>query len=266
MFETIKLNVDWGLLIGIASLLITLIILIAKLFKRKSKDIEIRNVITHYIINKPSEYCDDLQIIFKGAKIESFQVIQIFLKNIGAEILNENDFNHQPTIELSGFNNILNYNIVSSCKYVKINSHKIDENKLELRINNFESNCYLKIEIAFESIEAKQIPYFIACIKNQKKIEHDLGNYEMDIKFAKPRDYNLFLPSFLLVFVISVFLIKLLVKNGLGIDLSNPGNFSLGWKIIYFLPPSIISLLFAWRFIRFLKKGYGEWNKIKKWY
>ena len=120
MFESIEININWGFLFGLISVLSLIVSFILNKFKRKRKEISVHDIDLQPFLNKPNELENEIKIYLNDIEIESLNKIQVFLVNDGNQTLNNFDFHIMPTIELKGFANILSVNITSSHEFTKI--------------------------------------------------------------------------------------------------------------------------------------------------
>ena len=245
MFNPIEININYGFI----SIYITVLgIIISWIYKQSrtiEKSIRVDDVHFKNILFKPTDIVDRINITFNDIKIEKLDKVQVILFNSGNQTLNYDDFNIPPTLDIVGFTNILCVNVSTSFEHMKIDVNKNEESKLELILNNFEPKKYVKIEFYFESIDDDYKPNFKFCLKEQKNSNTDLKFEEYTKEFEINKAYNSIIPLWLLIFLITVGLTYLFTRFGLGINPNNPKMFAIGWKILFFVPATIMGIVFA---------------------
>ena len=152
LFNTIDFYVDWGLLFGLISIMSLVITWIVKTLKDADKELTVKEVSIENLLNKPNELMSDLRILLNGEEIEQLNKIELYIQNSGATTLSISDYYVLPSVNLSGFTNIISLSISSSNEFTRCDSREVNSSLLELRIDNLESKDYIRIEILFESL------------------------------------------------------------------------------------------------------------------
>lgn len=266
MFERIVFNINWGLLGVMSSIIIACIPLFLKLSRRKEKDIDFLEVDMNYIFKKPSGFEKDVKISFNGKDIESLECLSIYIKNLGSKIINYNDFNEQPNIEISGFNNIFKYEVYKSCLHTICSIEKISDDKIVINTDNFESDCYINVLLYFESIEENQSIKASLSLKNMPRKQIVLKDVQIERQLGLSQSYSSMLPIIFLPFFILLGVTALIARYGLGVNLSIGETYSWGWKLLFFLPSIIISLITSWHYYRRINRYNFGSLKIKQWH
>lgn len=266
LFNPIEITIDWGLLFGLISILSLVFVWIVKTFRDPDKDISVKGASIEKLLNKPNEFQNELKIILNGNEIEQLNKISLFLRNIGTMTLNSVDFHIVPKLNLSGFTNIISLNISSSNEFTKCDTKEIKPAILEFKLNNWEPNDFIRIEILFESISYEFETSLEYRLKEQKKYQHNLKEYSIDKYIGITKDYNAFLlfPAFAgaIVYGLSYFI----VKYGLKVDLSDLNTFGIGWKVLFFMPTilTIFYAIFKWN--NTIKDFHYGHLKVENWH
>lgn len=266
IFNHIDIKIDWGFIFGFISVLSIAITWLIRTFRDSSKEIGVKEVSIETILNKPNELINDLKVILNGEEIEQLNKIELYFQNSGSKTLNHTDYHILPQINLSGFTNIISINISSSNDITTCISEKLNSSLLELKIDNLEPKEYMRIDILFESISDEYESTFEFRLKENKIVKRDLKEYRIDKNFGISKDYNAFMTitslAGLVVFGLSYFL----TRNGLGVDLSDPGNFSIGWKVLFFSPTILTCLFVIYKWNKTIKNHHFGYKKVSKWH
>jgi len=266
LFNTLDFSVDWGLLFGLISILSLVITWIIKTFKDPDKDLTVKEVSIENLLNKPNELESDLKILLNGEEIEQLNKIELYIQNDGTKTLNISDFHILPTVNLSGFTNIISLSISSSNEFTRCDSREVNSSLLELTIDNLESKDYIRIEILFESLNNDFESSFEFRLKEKKMEKRDLKEFRIDKHFGIAKDYNAFMIMPLFAGITVYGLTYFIVKYGLRIDLSDASKFSIGWKILFFLPTILTGLFVVYKWNKTIKDFHYGYKKVEKWH
>lgn len=266
IFNHIDISVDWGLLFGLISILSLVFAWVVKTFRDASKEICVEEAEVETLLNKPNEFHNELKIILNGTEIEQLNKIALFLRNSGTSTLDSEDFYVLPRINLSGFTNIISLNISSSNEFTKCETSEVEPSILAFKIDNWESKDFIRVEILFESLSNEFESTFEYRLKEQKKVHRNLKEFRLDKFIGISKDYNAFLifPSFsaLIIFGLSYFI----VKYGLRVNLSDLNKFSIGWKILFFIPTILTGIYIIFKWNNTIKDFHYGHLKIDKWF
>lgn len=266
MFEPIDVSINWGFIGILCTLLIILIRFLKKVYSPKMKQIDFREEWSLQGMSKPIGFEELITISYQGEEVESFHGFEIVLFNSGNDVINFDDFNEYPTIELSGFNNILKLEVFKSCKYTECEVCVVGENQMRIELNNFESRCYIKITIHYESIEDILMPSIAMGLKNQKKVDYK----HLDINYREyvgiGSDYTRLMGVAFIAFLVPLIITYLFVRFGLGIDFENANTYPWEWKLLFFIPALITMATIVCREYRMVEDYHFGSHKIKDWY
>ena len=266
IFNQIDIAIDWGFIFGFISVLSLALTWLIRKFRDSSKEISIKEVSIETILNKPNELVNDIKVILNGEEIEQLNKIELYFQNSGSKTLNRTDYYILPQIDLAGFTNIISINISTSNDMTKCISEKINSSLLELKIDHLEPKEYIRIEILFESISDEYDSTFEFRLKENKTVKQDLKEYRIDKHFGISKDYNAFMMITSLAGLVVFGLTYFLTRNGLGVDLTDPNNFSVGWKVLFFLPTILTCLFVIYKWNKTIKDHHFGYKKVSKWY
>lgn len=265
-FNHIDLTVDWGLLFGLLSILSLVFAWIVKTFRDYSKEISVKEAAIEKLLNRPNEFQNELKILLNGIEIEQLNKISLFLRNSGTSTLNSDDFYVLPKMNLSGFTNIISLNISSSNEFTKCETSEVEPSILAFKLYNWEPKDFIRVEILFESLSNEFESTFEYRLKEQKKVQRNLKEFRLDKHIGISKDYNAFLifPLFaaLIVYGLSYFI----VKYGLRVDLSDLYKFSIGWKVLFFIPTILTGIYVIFEWNNTIKDFHYGHLKIDKWF
>lgn len=266
LFNPLEYSVDWGLLFGLVSILSLVLTWMVKGFKPADKDLMVNEVSIDKLLNKPNELVSDLKILLNGQEIEQLNKIELYVQNYGTKTLGSSDYHVLPKIDLSGFTNIISLSISCSNEFTTCESQEISPSLLELKIENFESKDYLRIEILFESLTNEFESYFEYRLKENKVERRNLKEFGIEKYIGITKDQNAYMMFPLFTGFMVYGLTYFIVLYGLRIDMTDLTKFGLGWKVLYFLPTVLTGLIVILTWDKTFKNFHYGHKKVEKWH
>jgi len=266
LFNHVDITLNWDVLFGFFSIIAFIVTWLIKFTSNSNKDISLKYLSIEKLIDKPNKFSNELKILLNGIEIEQLSKIDMILENSGSRTLNKTDFHISPKINLEGFTNIINLEISSSNKFTTCKTRKIDLTQVEILIEDFEANDFIKIELFFESILNDYIPKFEFKLKESEEFIIDLKGFCIEQHFGVSKDYNAFFLIVPISGIITTFLTFIFIWLGLEVDIENIEKASIGWKAIFWVPTILVIIYSIMKWNKIITKHHFTFQKIEKWY
>ncbi len=265
IFNRIEFIPDWGVILGLISVTTIIVGGLRRLLKDPEKSLAVREVIVDTFLNKPGELANNIRILLDGQEIVQLTRMTLYLKNEGRKALHSSDYHVLPTVNLSGFTNIVSINISATNEFTTCESNQIDQSHLELKIDNFESHDYIKLEVLFESISDDFESYFEFRLKENKHNKTDLKEYRLEKGLGISKDYNALMMLPIFAALIAYGATYILVRFGLGVNLTDQ-EFGIGWKSLFYAPAVVTGLSVLYSFKKTIDSFHYGHKKINDWH
>ena len=270
LFEPIVYELNIPTLVASCSLLVGLIALATR---EKGKGLDKKEMYVHFatselLLSKPDFINNQLKLLWEDEEIESLYLLQIYISNDGQKIIQSSDFIESPVLTLEGYNNIISTNIFTSDETTKVKIEKRDEVTIELKIDDFEPNNLIKIEVLYESLDEEPKQYLKYYLKEDNKRKDVNLNY-----FRKGgADRGEYISEYLhmnmwVIFIytgIVAALELLILKFGIGIKPLN-GEFSMGWVFLFWVIPFIVFIHSVNVTMKDYRKIARNWSLMIEW-
>jgi len=265
-FGNLELNIDWGFLFGLTSLMSVLWVGAVKILTDPKKEILIKEIKFDFFLVKPTELVDEIKILRKGNEIERTGRIEFYVTNSGLQTLNKSDFHINPSISIEGFTNLFHISISTSNEFTSLECSIVNQANLELQINDFEPKDFIRIILYFEDADDNFNPKLVFRLKESKKVSRVLREDRIKRSNGLSKDYEMLFMVFFFASTLTFILSQFIVKHGFGIDINNQESITIGWKIVFFMPTLIVSMITSVNIYSIIKHFHFGHKKVSNWY
>lgn len=266
MIDDIEIN--WAFLISFVSLLFAVFAYISNRLNKidTTKKLRIRSSDNSTMLGVPDFLKDRIKLSYNNKEIEQLNVLTIAIQNHSSVVINKEDFNQNFLIKVSGFNSIMEAFSYQTEKHTKIEKISTNDEFIELQVDNFNSNEYLKIEIYYDTLENEVAPTLTYCLKNKKEEEIELNNYSIvERNYGASKDYNnIGFLGLIMILSLSYSLLFLVFKYGLGLDIDFEPNFQGHFKILIVVLSILITVYYMRKIFKWLG-NYHDWEENVTW-